>query len=526
MTEHLGARMVLSPETGGGPSCIGLGRRAVLAGLPPMLAGLVGKEALAAGGSAITIAWPADLTSWDPTARVTPLATAITESVFDTPLRLTPDLKLSSGIAAWRWLDNSARRLELTFREDVRFHSGERLTAQDFKFTYQDRPAQDPTLQLGSVWQSHLEHIEVAAPTRAIMHFRAPMPWAHYLLAEMGEAVLPQDYYAKVGKDGFQAKPSGCGPYRLVEYQRGARIVMEAFDRYWAGPPPIKRVTFQIMPDATARGAAMQAGQADITVNLPVRETLRLNTVPDLQGKLYPTTSVFMLHMVNKGAFADRNVRLAAHHAIDKQALSRAFFANAAAPLSMLSPPGTAGHAPQFRFDHDVAQAQRLLGQSGFSTRKPARVKLFATNGAYASDFEMARAIAQMWKSVGIEPELHVLSLGEYLLLSQSGKLEGPALWSWFTATGSPVIYSYVLDPSKIFSAWKSPDMAARYKALQAETDYARLTKGLQEIEIFAVEQGYTVPLLQGTTPVVHRRRLVYGAYGNGANHPHAWKLA
>ena len=36
----------------------------------------------------------------------------------------------------------------------------------------------------------------------------------------------------QVGPEGFNAKPIGAGPYRMVEHQRGARIVMEAFDKY------------------------------------------------------------------------------------------------------------------------------------------------------------------------------------------------------------------------------------------------------------------------------------------------------
>jgi peptide/nickel transport system substrate-binding protein len=506
----------------GGPT-----RRDLLAaapmGLAGLLTGLSGGQAIARTVDAITIAYPADLTSWDPTARITPLATAITESVFDAPLRLTPALKLIAGVASYRWLDKSALRLQLDFRDDVFFHTGEKLTARDFKFTYFDRLQQDPTLQLAAVWHSYIKTIETPSLQRAVLHFHAPMPWAPYLLAEMGEAILPASYFGRVGLKGFLAMPAGSGPYRLVEYQRDSRVVLEAFDRYWAGRAQTRRVTFQIMPDATARAAAMQALQADLTVNLSVRETQRLNDVAGLSGQIYPTSGVYMLHMVNKGPFKARNLRLAAHHAIDKQALSRAFFGGRAGPLSMLSPPGTVGHVANFRFAYDPAAARKLLAQSGYGPGKPVKVKFFTTNGAYASDFDMSRAIVQMWRKVGIEAELHVLSLPEYLLLSQSNKLEGPALWNWFTATGSPVIYGYILDPDKIFSAWKSDDVAARFAALRHETDYAKLTEAYKALEMWAVQEGYTVPLLQGTATVVHSKALKYAPFANGYNRPYYW---
>ncbi len=483
------------------------------------------KRSWAAQTDAITVAYPTDVISWDPTARVTPLATAITESVFDNALQLSPGLKLLPGVASWRWLDKGALRLQLDFRDDVFFHDGDRLTAEDFKFTYFDRLRQDPTLQLAANWNAYLESIEIASATRAIMHFKTPMAWAPVLLAEMGEAILPKTYFTKVGASGFLAKPVGSGPYRVVDYQRNSRVVLEAWGRYWGGPARIKHVTFQVMPDATARGVAVQAGQADITINLSARETQRLNGLPGLSGEIHPTTSVTLLHMVNRGPFADKRLRLAAHHAIDKTALSRAFFGGRARPLSMLSPPGTAAHVAGFSFPYDIAAAQNLVQEAGYTPQKPAKVKLFATNGAYASDFDMARAIVQMWKRVGIEADLHVVTLPEYLQLAQSNKFEGPALWNWYTKTGSPVAYGYILDPRTIFSVWKSPDVAARFRALEQEPDYGRMTRGYGELETWAVGNGYTVPLLQGILPVAHRKALRYAPFANGSNLPYHWSL-
>jgi peptide/nickel transport system substrate-binding protein len=192
----------------------------------------------------------------------------------------------------------------------------------------------------------------------------------------------------------------------------------------------------------------------------------------------------------------------------------------------MLSPPGTPAHVDHFTFPYDLAQAQSLMREAGFGPSRPAKVKLFATNGDYASDFDIARAIVQMWNRIGIDAALNVVSLPEYLQLAQGNKFEGPALWSWYTKTGSPVGYGYILDPRTIFSVWKSPDVAARFEALEQETDYARMTRGYSELEMWAVSQGYTVPLLQGTLPVVHKKALHYTPFANGSNRPYYWNLA
>src|SRR4029079_8021489 len=129
-----------------------------------------------------------------------------------------------------------------------------------------------------------------------------------------------------VGPDAFREKPVGTGPYKLVEYQLNSRIVLERNDGYWGAKPKLKRVTSDVIKDPSARVAAVQSGQVDLTINVPVREVERLKKEPGLDAEINPITRVILLQVRNDLGFADPNVRLAAHHAIDKAALSKAFY--------------------------------------------------------------------------------------------------------------------------------------------------------------------------------------------------------
>ena len=80
-----------------------------------------------------------------------------------------------------------------------------------------------------------------------------------------------------------------------------------------------------------------------------------------LAAELDPITRVVLLQMRADLAFADKNVRLAAHHAIDKAALSKAFYGGAAVPLSVFATPGTPGYLTDFTFKYDPALAKQLL---------------------------------------------------------------------------------------------------------------------------------------------------------------------
>ena len=140
--------------------------------------------------------------------------------------------------------------------------------------------------------------------------------------------------------------------------------------------------------------------------------------------------------------FADKNVRLAAHHAIDKAALSKAFYGGAAVPLSVLATPGTPGYLTDFKFKYDPELAKQLLAKSGFGPDKPAKIGFAATNGQFPSDYDIARAIVQMWKKVGIEADLQVIEYAKYFELNRGNKLPEATLYSWDNATGDPEIFA------------------------------------------------------------------------------------
>lgn len=479
----------------------------------------------AAADQPISIAFPVDVSSWDPTSRVAPNAVPIFKCVFDQPLEYSPDSQLGPNVVKqYRWLDDKGLALELELRDDVLFHNGDALTSADFRFTFFERPKADKTLQLGAIWRG-IQEIETPTPHKAIIRFSTPMVSAPQFLGYAGAFILPKAYFEKVGLDGFLKQPIGSGPYRVVEYQRDSRIVLQAFDRYWRGKPKISNVTFQIVKEPTSRIAAIQSRRVNVTSNLPVREAQRLGKTANLVSTLTPTVDTFLIHMVNTGALTDRNVRVAMHHAIDKAALSRAFFSDIAAPLSTAAPPGTPAYAPEYKFAYSTEKARQLLADSGYGQGKPVRIRFFATNGVYPNDFEIARAIVQMWKAVGIEAELQVIELAEYYSKVMAGKLEGPALWFWTNATGDPELSagSY-LNPKAPFSVWRSSDVSARLDPLLVQLDYDARIKGYKEFHVWAVEQGYSLPLLQGVSTVVYTRSPGgYAPFRNGWVLPYYW---
>ncbi len=294
--------------------------------------------AFAADTDNVTIGWPSDVPSWDPNLRFVPDAQPLFKMVFDQPLDQSPDLKLIGNLITKWELKPDGLSMPFEIRSDVKFHNGDPMTMEDFKYTFVDRIKSGLKLDIANSWRT-LTDIEILSPTSGVMKFSAPTPTAPQWLAFLGSYLVPKKYIESVGPEEFAKKPIGTGPYKLVDYQMNSRIVLERNDAYFGTKPKIKRVTIDIIKDPSARTAAIQSGQVDLTVNIPVREAERLGKTEGLTAEINPFTRLILLQMRNDLGFTDKAVRLAAHHAIDKAALSKAFYGGAAVPLSIPATP-------------------------------------------------------------------------------------------------------------------------------------------------------------------------------------------
>jgi peptide/nickel transport system substrate-binding protein len=478
--------------------------------------GAFGRGAGAAGNDAVTIGWPNDIPSWDPNQRFTPDAQPIFKAVFDPPIDQDPQLKLIPHlIKSWN-LAADGLTMAVELRDDVAFHNGDKMSTEDFRYTFFERIKSGVKLDTANSWKK-VEDIVIESPTKATMKFSAPAATAPQWMTFLGSFVVPKKYIESQGLETFLRKPIGTGPYKLVEYELNSRIVLERNEQYWGAKPKIARVTIQIIKDPSARVAAIQSGQVDFTINVPVREVERFGKEAGFAAELNPITRVVLLQVRNDLAFADENVRLAAHHAIDKAALSKAFYGGAAVPLSVVATPGTPAYLGDFQFAYDPKLAEQYLAKSNYGPNNPVKIGFAATNGQFPSDYDIARAIVQMWKKVGIDANLEVIEYAKYFELNRAQKLPEATLYSWDNATGDPEIFAgYLLNPKLPFSAWKGMDVGQKVLDLFNVADYDKRIAGYRELNRFAVESGATIPLLQSVLTMIHKKDLAYTKYANG----------
>ena len=159
----------------------------------------------------------------------------------------------------------------------------------------------------------------------------------------------------------------------------------------------------------------------------------------------------------------------------------------------------------------------RLAGPDAADKAQLPPFTLLSTNGTFPNDFDMARAIAQMWKAVGINATIEETTPAKLVEAAQNGKLTGVLLYSWANSTGDPENYAgRIFDPRLRFATWKDMSLAPRIDGLMTEVDEAKRMAGYKALNAESSEKSWAIPLLQGVATVAYSSTLQPVLFDNG----------
>ena len=306
----------------------------------------------------------------------------------------------------------------------AKFHNGEPVTADDVKFSFERYRGGG-----AKVLKDNVREIQTPAPNKVRFVFKEPWPDfpAFYgtFVASAGW-VVPKKYVERVGEDGFRKHPIGAGPYKFVSATPGVELVVEAFEGYWRKTPAIKRIVFRSMPDETTRAAALKSGEADLGMLLTgptaadIKRTAGMKLVAPLLG-------IFWLDFPDqwdpKSPWADKRVRLAASHALDRQALNEAETLGLSKPVGSIVPREFDFALPFEPHAYDPARAKKLLAEAGYP------------NGFDAGDLSpfppynaMGETIQGWLSAVGIRTRMRAMERGAFMTAWRDKKLHGVVL--------------------------------------------------------------------------------------------------
>ncbi|MGJ4892125.1 ABC transporter substrate-binding protein [Bradyrhizobium sp. HKCCYLRH3099] len=483
----------------------------------PLATGLPLSSARAAAGT-LTIAYNVNLPSFDPTvgvSAVNPTIQSIYQAIFDPYIGQAADLSFNPGLLTkWGWNEDRTK-VTMELRSDATWHDGSKVTPEDvvWSLTRAADPKGGNPIQF--VW-SKINNFKIDGQTITadVVEFEPVLfKWMAFLTGY----VLPKAYYEKVGAEGFEKAPIGSGPYKVDTFERNAFLRLKAHPGYWGPKPAFETVVFKFVTDPTSRVAEIESGGSDITFEIPYEEFDRLKAKPNLAGVTQPISDIGMIFLTDIDPMLDRNVRLAANHAIDKKAIVEKLLRGYGVPIDTLEAPGYAAFDPSIKVAYDPELAKSLLAKSGYSTTKPVRFTIQTTRGFKPKDYEMVQAIAGMWRKVGIEANIEVYEIAQHFELRARHALAPAAFYNWGNAIGDPTTSTgFAMFGPSPHSAWKGKDLIERIGPLWGEKDEAKRIAGWKAVDKYIAEEGEVIPLLQYVQPIVHKKGLKVVPQANG----------
>ena len=276
-------------------------------------------------------------------------------------------------------------------------------------------------------------------------------------------ALSPSELAANITEDDPAATDffrqnlgAGTGPYRMVEYVPDDRIVLEAWDDYYAGRAEIDRVILKIIPDAAQRILLLMRGEVDIVLNPPIRDLPDLEADPNINVISVPTTNNKMLYMNNAAApFDNPLVRQAVAHAIPYETLLSEVYGGYARTLRSPIADGTPTSDYSFwNYETDLDKAAELLAEAGFPNGDGLPPIKLSIRAGTEEDERLAIFIQDALSQIGVEAEIEKLAFATFGELEQKRELQ---VWvnswiswvndpyyhfSWIYSSTSPVVYT------------------------------------------------------------------------------------
>lgn len=210
--------------------------------------------------------------------------------------------------------------------------------------------------------------------------------------------------------DAYAAEhPIGTGAYTLRSWHRDDALELDANPHYWGGAPAIPHVVFKPIPEAGTRVSALRTGAADLITNVPFQYATLLEG--GATTRMTSARSVRVLYIafntLQPGPQQNVLVRQALNYALDVPAIVKAVLGGRAYELGEPVPPNFFGYDPAVvPYKHDLAKAKALLAKAGYPDGKGLSLTLYAPQGRYNGDKEVALAVGGQLQAVGVHVEV------------------------------------------------------------------------------------------------------------------------
>jgi peptide/nickel transport system substrate-binding protein len=344
----------------------------------------------------------------DPTAGAAEaIDIVVYQNVFEGLTRIDQNGAVQPGLADSWTISEDGLTYTFKLHDGVTFHDGTTIDAEDVKFTF-DRILSEDSVNAHREFYEPITGITIIDPLT--IAFTLDRQIGRFLFdLGRGDAVI----VAPESADNNANDPIGTGPFAFVQWDKGSRVVLEAYGPYWGVPAHLTKASYVFISDTATLTNALLAGDIDGTNNFATEALAVFENNPQFKVLVGTTEGETILSTNNKRPpFDSLKVRQAMAHALDRQAIIDGTTNGYGTPIGAPFAP----HNPYYvdltgTYPYDPEAAKALLAEAGYPDGFSATLKLPPVAYARTS----GQIIASQFAAVGIKLELINVEWAQWL---------------------------------------------------------------------------------------------------------------
>jgi len=266
-----------------------------------------------------------------------------------------------------------------------------------------------------------VDHAEVIDDYTVKVVLKYPYAAFLYAMAGPGGAAITNRKAVTDAGEAYGQHGIGTGPYKVVEWVTGDKVVLVANENWHGGNVPIKNLVFKIITDASTAAIALEKGEVDVMIEVNDIDKPNIKANSELALYEVPSYQVSYVGMNNENEkFSNPLVRQAVSYVIDKEgALLAVKEGNGTVAQNFLIN-GLFGYDDSVKApDMDVEKAKELMAQAGaadgFTTT------IITKDGP---DKKLAQVIQENLTKINITAEIQVLETSAFTATAKNGDYE------------------------------------------------------------------------------------------------------
>lgn len=440
----------------------------VLSTLTIALSGCTGDKE-GGNSSQITIGIPQDLEdSLDPHKAVAAGTKEVLFNIFEGLVKPTSDGDLIPAVASSYEETEGGKVYTFTLRDNVKFHDGSTVTAEDVKFSLDkcaDASAGEPLVAAFS----NIESVNIVdEKTIEVVLKEADTEF----LAYMTTAIIP------ASNENPDTNPIGTGPYKYVSRSPQENFVVERFDDYWGEPAHIQDVTFKICANADSIVMDLEGGSIDMFARVTATQAASLSEDFEvLEGTMNLVQALYLNNA--EAPFDNEQVRQALCYAIDIDEIKLMVSDGKGTQIGSSMFPAFGKYYMEELNDAyptDIEKAKELLKEAGYEDGFSFTITVPSN---YQPHIDTAQVLVEQFKKIGVDAKIQLVEWDSWLSdVYQNRQFQSTVVGvDASNLTGASLLQRFTSDSPKNFINYSNEDYDAAFeKAIDSVEDEEKTT--------------------------------------------------